>query len=100
MTVAGGGERIGDIRALIDALTTAPKYTTSIRPKRELSEEIVKKIQAQRKQQKTAMDIYEALEAEDVQISYSTVLLTVRSLERKPKEAIYKRCMSLGRFAN
>jgi len=99
--LAEGNESV-DIQALIDALTTAPKYTAGIRPKRKLTEEIVKKIQVhldenelkrkqgQRKQQKTAMDIYETLEAEGVQISYSTILRTVRSLERKPKEAYIK----------
>jgi transposase-like protein len=63
--LAEGNESV-DIQALIDALTTAPKYTAGIRPKRKLTEEIVKKIQVhldenelkrkqgQRKQQKTA----------------------------------------------
>lgn len=102
------GNNSVDIQALIDALTTAPKYTVGIRPKRKLTDEIIAKIQAhldenemkrnqgQRKQQKKAVDIFEALEAEGVQISYSTVLRTVRSLERKPKEAYIKALYELG----
>lgn len=97
-----------DIQALIDALTTAPKYTVGTRPKRKLTDEIADKIQAhldenevkrnqgQRKQQMKAMDIFEALEAEGIQISYSTVLRTVRSLEWKPKEAYIKALYDLG----
>lgn len=99
--LAEGNDSV-DIQALIDALTTAPKYNVGIRPKRKLTDEIAKKIQAhlneneikrnqgQRKQQKKAMDIFEALEAEGVDISYSTVLRTIRGLERKPKEAFIK----------
>ncbi|MGF9715175.1 IS21 family transposase [Paenibacillus cisolokensis] len=102
------GNNSVDIQALIDALTTAPKYTVGIRPKRKLTDEMTAKIQAhldenevkrsqgQRKQQKKAVDIFEALEAEGIQISYSTVLRTVRSLERKPKEAYIKALYELG----
>ncbi|MCR6547023.1 helix-turn-helix domain-containing protein [Dehalobacterium formicoaceticum] len=91
-----------DIQALVDSLTSAPKYTVGIRPKRKLTDEVVKRIQfyldenetkrnqGQRKQQKKAIDIFEALEAEGVQLSYSTVLRTIHSLERKPKEAFIK----------
>jgi len=58
------------------------------RPKRKLTEEMVQKIQAhldeneekkkkgQRKQLKKPMDVYEALQAENFDISYSTVLRT------------------------
>ncbi|NTZ17947.1 IS21 family transposase [Paenibacillus sp. JMULE4] len=97
-----------DIQAMIDALTTAPKYNTGIRPKRKLTDEIAEKIQAhldenevkrnqgQRKQQKKAMDIFEALEAEGIEISYSTVLRTIRGMERKPKEAFIKAIYEAG----
>jgi hypothetical protein len=91
-----------DVLALINALTTAPKYKVGVRPKRKLTDDISAKIQArldenevkrnqgQRKQQKKTMDIFEALEAEGVEISYSTVLRTIRGLERKLKEAFIK----------
>lgn len=87
-----------DIQAMIDALTTTPKYKTGTRPKRKLTNEIEQQIQqhlteneekrnkGQHKQQKKTMDIFEALEAEGVDISYSTVLRTIRGLERKQKE--------------
>ena len=91
-----------DNRALIEAIIEAPKYTVGERPKRKLTEEMVQKIQAyldeneekkkrgQGKQQKKPMDIYEALRAEDFDISYSTVLRTVRSLVQQPQEAFIK----------
>lgn len=97
-----------DVQALIDALTTAPKYKVGIRPKRKLTEEIEGKIKqhlieneekrnmGMRKQQKKPMDIFEVLEAEGVDISYSTVLRTIREIERKPKEAFIKGAYSPG----
>lgn len=97
-----------DVQAMIDALTTAPKYNTGIRTKRKLTDEIAAKIQAhldenevkrnqgQRKQQKKAMDIFEALEAEGIEISYSTVLRTIRRMECKPKEAFIKAMYEAG----
>lgn len=97
-----------DVQALIDALTTAPKYNTGSRPKRKLTEEIQQKIEkhlieneekrnnGQRKQQKKAMDIYEALESEGIDISYSTVRRTIRGLEQKAKEAYIKASYTPG----
>jgi transposase/transposase-like protein len=97
-----------DVQALIDALTTAPKYKVSIRPKRKLTAEIIEKIKqhlneneekrskGMRKQQKKPMDIFEALEAEGVEISYSTVLRTIREIESKPKEAFIKGAYAPG----
>jgi transposase len=97
-----------DVQALIDALTTAPKYNVGLRPKRKLTEEIIEKIKqhlseneekrdkGMRKQQKKPMDIFEALEAEGVDISYSTVLRTIRGIEKKPKEAFIKGAYAPG----
>ncbi len=97
-----------DIQALVDTLTSAPKYTVGIRPKRKMTDEVVNRIQfyldenetkrnqGRHKQQKKAIDIFEALEAEGTQLSYSTVLRTIRSLERKPKEAFIKALYELG----
>ncbi|MCL0081398.1 IS21 family transposase [Peptococcaceae bacterium] len=91
-----------DNSILIEAIVESPKYTVGERPKRKLTEEMVQKIQAhldenkekknkgQRKQLKKPMDIYESLKAEDYDISYSTVLRTVRNLAEKPREAFIK----------
>lgn len=97
-----GSQEGADNSALIEAIVEAPKYTVGERPKRKLTEEMVQKIQAyldeneekkkkgQGKQQKKPMDIYEALQAEGFDISYSTVLRTVRSLVQQPQEAFIK----------
>ncbi|GGK00695.1 hypothetical protein GCM10007063_23750 [Lentibacillus kapialis] len=90
------------VEALIESLTEKPAYKTGNRPKRKLTSEIELRIQeflqenqekrhkGQTKQQKTIIDMYEALEAEKVDISYSTVRRTVRQLEHRPKEAFIK----------
>lgn len=87
---------------LIQDLVDAPKYKVGVRRRRVMTKEIEEKIIAHlqeneekrkkgiRKQQKTSMDILEALEIEGVEISYSTVLRTIRRLEKKPKEAFIK----------
>ena len=97
-----------EIEALIQSLTTAPKYKVGKRSKRKLTEDMEQKIQehlneneekrskGQRKQQKKPMDIFEAMEAEGMDISYSTVLRVIRSLEHQPKEAFIKASYELG----
>ncbi|NEW04707.1 IS21 family transposase [Paenibacillus sp. SYP-B3998] len=97
-----------EIEALIESLTAAPKYQVGNRPKRKLTESMEQKIQehldeneekrnkGQRKQQKKPVDIFEAMEAEGMDISYSTVLRVVRSLEQQPKEAFIKASYELG----
>ena len=97
-----------DLQALIDALTTAPKYKVGQRAKRKLTKEIEEKIKlhlteneekrhkGMRKQQKKPMDIFEALEADGVDISYSTVLRTIRGIENKAKEAFIKAVYAPG----
>lgn len=93
---------------LMEAIVEAPKYTVGARPKRKLTEEIERKIQehldeneekrrkGRHKQLKKPMDIFEALDAEDVDISYSTVLRVVRTLEQKSKEAFIKEIYTPG----
>jgi transposase len=93
---------------LINTIVEAPKYTVGVRPKRKLTEEIMQKIQehlaeneekrkkGRRKQLKKPVDIFEALEAEDVDISYSTVLRVIRTIEQKPKEAFIKEIYTPG----
>lgn len=102
------GDTNYDVQALIDALTTAPKYTVGHRPRRKLTPEIEEQIKQHlceneekrnkgiRKQQKKPMDIFEALEAEGVDISYSTVLRAIRRIENKAKEAYIKAVYAPG----
>jgi predicted transcriptional regulator len=87
---------------LIQELVEAPKYKGGNRQKRVMTKEIEQKIvdhlrendekrqKGLRKQQKKPIDIFEALESEDIEISYSTVLRTIRQLEKKVKEAFIK----------
>ncbi|WCK53272.1 IS21 family transposase [Aneurinibacillus sp. Ricciae_BoGa-3] len=87
---------------LIQELVEAPKYKVGIRQKRVMTKEIEQKIiryleeneqkrkKGLRKQLKKPIDIFEALEAEDIGVIYSTVLRTIRQLEKKTKEAFIK----------
>ena len=91
-----------DIQALIDSLVSAPKYTVGSRPNRKLTKDIEDRIKTyleenedrkrkgQHKQIKKPIDIYEALEMDNIDISYSTVLRTVRMLKQERKEAYIK----------
>jgi transposase-like protein len=87
---------------LIQELVEAPKYKNRVSPKRVMTKEIQQKIiqhldenkekqnMGLRKQQKKPVDIFEVLEKEGIEISYSTVLRTIRQLEKKSKEAYIK----------
>lgn len=87
---------------LIQNLVEAPKYKVGVRTKRVMTQEIEQKVMAHlqendakrqkglRKQVKKPIDVFEALESEGVEASYSTVLRTIRQLERKVKEAFIK----------
>jgi transposase-like protein len=93
---------------LIQDLVEAPKYKVGVRPKRVLTKEVEEKIIAHlqendvkrkkglRKQLKKPVDIFSALELEGIEISYSTVLRTIRQLEKKTKEAFIKGSYSPG----
>jgi transposase-like protein len=97
-----------EIEALIESLTTTPKYKLGQRAKRKLTEAMEQKIKehlkenevkrnnGQRKQQKKPMDIFEAMAADGMEISYSTVLRVIRSLEQQTKEAFIKASYDLG----
>lgn len=61
-----------------------------IRIQEQFEENREKVRKGQRKQQKKAMDIYEMLVAEECNLSYSTVLRTIRSMEKKTKAAFIK----------
>nr|WP_010529047.1 IS21 family transposase [Lentibacillus jeotgali] len=96
-----GGQHV-HVEALIESLTEKPTYKTGNRAKRKLTPEIKQRVQeflqenrekrhkGQAKQQKTIIDMYEALEDEKMDISYSSVRRFVRQLERRPKEAFIK----------
>lgn len=98
----------GDVRELTDSIVEAPKYNSSTRAKRKLTDEVIKEIQGyleenkekiargQRKQQKKKIDIFEALCEQGFEISYSTVCNTVRSLENKGAEAYIRAHYALG----
>lgn len=90
------------IGELIQELVEAPKYKARSRTKRVMTEEIEQRIvdhlheneakirKGLRKQLKKPIDIFNALYSEGVEISYSTVLRTIRILEKKKKEAFIK----------
>lgn len=96
-----GGQPV-QAEALIASLTEKPTYHTGPRPRRKITPGIEQRIRdfleenqqkrhrGQTKQQKTVMDMYEALEGDHTDISYSTVRRLVRQLEHKPKEAFIK----------
>lgn len=96
-----GGQHV-QTEALIESLTEKPAYHTGPRPKRKITPEIEQRVldflkenqqkrhQGQAKQQKTVMGMYEALENDQVDISYSTVRRLVRQLDHKPREAFIK----------
>ena len=102
------GDSSVDTQALIDSLTETPSYTVGVRSKRKITKEIEQLIQAhldenedkkrkgQHKQVKKPVDIYEVLDANNVDLSYSTVLRTVRMLKQKPKEAFIKAIYTPG----
>lgn len=87
---------------LIQELVEAPKYKVGVRRTRVMTKEVEQKVIAHllenevklkkglRKQLKKPVDIFEALEEEGVEISYSTVLRTIRRLEKKSREAYIK----------
>lgn len=91
-----------DPREIIDDIVSKPTYQVTNREKRKLTAEIVNRIEyyineneqkrakGQAKQQKKKIDIYEALRAEGVEISYSTVCNTIRSIMKEGAEAYIK----------
>jgi transposase len=96
------GGHLEDPSVLIRSIVEAPKYTVGDRAKRKLTADVERRIQEmmdeneekrkkeQHKQVKKAVDIFETLAAENVDISYSTVKRYVRILMEKPKEAFIK----------
>jgi len=91
-----------DERELIDDIVQAPKYDSTNRKKYKLTDEIIEKIKfylnenekkrttGQAKQQKKKIDIYEVLEQQGYDISYTTVCNTIRDLLNTGAEAYIK----------
>ena len=84
---------------IIDDITSKPKYSSSSRSKRALTDEVLEKISrflkeneqkrltGLSKQQKKKIDMYESLIEEGFNISYPSVVNAVNSIERKKREA-------------
>ncbi|TKI87726.1 IS21 family transposase [Bacillus mycoides] len=91
-----------DTGELIQSIVEKPKYKIGTRKKRKLTDEMIQKIQEhlkenlKKKQQglgkqiKTAVDIHASLESEGYDISYGTVLRTIKALVHTKKEAFIK----------
>jgi predicted transcriptional regulator len=104
--IAGGNE-ISE-KELIDKIVETPKYNAENREKRKLSDEIIEKIEGclkeneykkqigQGKQQKKKIDIFEALQNENYDISYRTVCNAVNALSNRTREAFIKSNYELG----
>lgn len=94
-------DNLGEISKtnIIDDITAKPKYKSSPRSKRALTDEIIEKLKqflkenerkrltGLSKQQKKKIDMYEALIEDGYNISYSSVVNAVNSIERKKREA-------------
>lgn len=84
---------------IIDDITAKPKYKSSPRSKKALTDEVIerikqflkenerKRLNGMSKQQKKRIDMYETLIEEGYEISYSTVTKAVNNIERKKREA-------------
>lgn len=84
---------------IIDDITSIPKYKSSPRNKRALTDDVIerisqflkeneqKRLKGLSKQQKKKIDMYEALLDEGFNVSYSSVANAVNNSERKKREA-------------
>jgi transposase len=93
---------------IIEDIVSPPKYNTSNRAKRKLTEKIIerinfflneneiKKATGRSKQQKKKIDIYECLIEEGYDISYSTVSKYIREVLEESKEAYIRQEYKLG----
>jgi transposase len=96
------------LQKVINQIAEAPKYDTSNRKKRKLTDEIIKEIEncllknkekiskGRRKQIMKAIDIHEYLTSMNYEISYSTVCNYIREKENL-KEAFIKQEYDLGK---
>ncbi|HHX50732.1 MAG TPA: IS21 family transposase [Clostridia bacterium] len=93
---------------LIQSIVEKPTYDSSSRKKTKLTPEIIERVEhylqenetkraaGRAKQQKKKIDIHEALIEEGFDISYPTICNTIRTMERKHREAFIKQHYSLG----
>lgn len=84
---------------IIDDITSIPRYSSSSRSKRALTEDVIerisqflkenehKRLTGLSKQQKKKIDMYETLLDEGFNVSYPSVVNAVNSIERKKREA-------------
>jgi len=98
---------IGKIN-IINDITSKPKYTSSPRTKRALTDEVLerlnqflrenekKRLSGLSKQQKKKIDMYETLIDEGYDVSYASVVNAVNNIERKKREAYIKQEYSPG----
>ena len=98
------GEDISEIQKvdLIEELTKHPKYKSTPRRKRAITDEVIERIKyflkenenkrltGFSKQQMKKIDIYEALKKEGFDLSYSSVISAINKIERARKEAYIK----------
>lgn len=99
---------LGDIRELTDSIVASPKYDSSGRKKRKVTDDVLKAIKehleenerkrqnGQSKIQKKKIDIYEALVDAGFDVSYPTVCNTIRELTSQATEAYIKALYGLG----
>lgn len=93
---------------LIEELVNRPKYNALNRKKRAVTDQMlerideflkeneVKRSSGRSKQQMKKIDIFEKLIEEGFQVSYPTIVRTVRSIETRRKEAFIKQDYSYG----
>lgn len=84
---------------IIEDITSKPKYSSSSRSKRALTDDVIerisqflkeneqKRLTGLSKQQKKKIDMYEVLLDEGFNVSYTSVVNAVNSIERKNREA-------------
>ena len=99
----------GEAERLVDLLSEAPKYRSSGRAKRRLTEEIGRKIEAYleenrrkrsagvHKQVMKKIDIHESLLKAGYQIGYTTVCNYIRGIEQSVREAYIRQFYEPGR---
>jgi len=96
---------------IINDITSKPKYISSSRVKKALTDEVMEKLKhflkeneqkrlsGLSKQQKKKIDMYEVLLEEGYNISYASVVNAVNSIERKKREAYIRQEYSPGDIA-
>lgn len=99
---------IEDHELVIEELVNKPKYNASNRKKRAVTDQMLERIDeflkenemkrssGRSKQQMKKIDIFEKLIEEGFQVSYPTIVRTVRSIETRQREAFIKQDYTYG----